>query len=89
VFGQWSADGTEPVAHDVDSRVNGTLNSFEVNILAKDLREYKPMMLEADKVLLTNGMEKWRCKKCGGLYDTKLRAQRTDNGSTGHGCRSR
>jgi len=28
-------------------------------------------------------------QRCGGLYGTKLRTQRTDNGSTGHGCRSR
>ncbi len=24
---------------------------------------------EMERVVLTNGLEKWRCKGCGGIYD--------------------
>ncbi len=36
-----------------------------------------------EMVLLTNGLEKWRCKACGGMYDygsTKVR---------NHACKAR
>ncbi len=48
---------------------------------------------EAVRVVLANGLVKWRCMVCGGLYDTKTVASRVtlDGGASGgaHHCAAR
>ncbi len=38
---------------------------------------------EAVRVVLANGLVKWRCMSCGGLYDTETVASRVTGGG-GH-----